>query len=108
MLRQIKELLSEVANACLVGDAANVEEAIYGILKTKPDIVILDIQMPGGSGIDVLKEIKNKMPETKFIVFTNYTMPQYREKCIALGAEYFLDKSFDFNQVPDALSKLSS
>ena len=105
--RQTAELLSDVDNVSIVGEADNVETAIRDILKSKPDVILLDVQIPGGSGIDILKEIKVKLPATKFIVITNHALSHYREKCMALGADYFFDKSFEFNQIPSALAKLS-
>jgi len=77
------------------------------IEEIKPDAVVLDIRMPKGSGIDVLKYIQNGVqPKPLVIVLTNYPYPHYRKKCLALGADYFIDKSVDFEKVIDVLEAL--
>ncbi len=89
------ELLSEVEGAEVIGQAANAAEAVEGISRLKPHVVILDIQMPGGSGIDVLKRIKQGSRPPVVMMLTNHASPQYRKKCVEWGADFFLDKSRD-------------
>lgn len=89
------ELLSEVEGAEVVGQAANIGDAIEGISRLKPHVVILDIRMPGGSGIDVLKRIKQESRPPVVMMLTNHASPQYRKKCVEWGADFFLDKSRD-------------
>ena len=93
-------MLDELPRIVIVGQAENVAEAINGILELRPDIVILDIRMPGGSGIDVLQTIKQNKPVPVVIVLTNYPYPAYRQKCLQAGADFFLDKSTEFDQIP--------
>ena len=93
-------MLDELPRIVIVGQAENVAEAINGILELRPDIVILDIRMPGGSGIDVLQTIKQDKPVPVVIVLTNYPYPAYRQKCLQAGADFFLDKSTEFDQIP--------
>lgn len=90
----------------VVGEAENVLEAVRAIKRLHPDLVVLDIKMPLGSGIDVLRYIKKSDSSCKVIVLTNYPYPQYRDKCRALGAEYFFDKSTEFEKVPEVLEQL--
>lgn len=89
------DLLSEVDGAEVVGQAASACDAVEGVRRLKPHVVILDIQMPGGSGIDVLKEIKQESLPPVVLMLTNLASPQYRRKCLEWGADYFLDKSRD-------------
>jgi len=89
------DLLSEVEGAEVIGQAANVGDAVEGVRRLKPHVVILDIQMPGGSGIDVLKEIKRGGLPPLVLMLTNHASPQYRKKCLEWGADFFLDKSGD-------------
>lgn len=100
---RIIELLSEVEGVNVVGFAGRADEAIERFHELRPDIVILDIKLYGGSGIDVLRKIKADKPETIVAVFSNYSYPEYREKCIELGADYFLDKSKEFDMITDVL-----
>ena len=88
-------MLSQVAGLNVVGEAQNVAEALAGIDSSRPDVVILDIQMPGGSGIDVLRDLKLNYPDTIAIMLTNHPYPQYQQRCAELGADFFLSKSTD-------------
>lgn len=92
-------LLSEIAGANVVGQARSAAEAIEGIRGLNPDLVILDIQMPGGSGIDVLKTIKQHARPPVVMMLTNHVYPQYRKKCMEWGADFFLDKSEEFERL---------
>lgn len=69
----------------------------------RPDVVILDINMPGGSGIEVLHDIKQLSPSPRVIMLTNYSQPQYRRKCLDAGADHFFDKSTEFEKIRDVL-----
>ena len=86
--------------------AENVPQAIETIIKDKPDVVVLDMHMPGGSGIDVLKSVQKENHRPIFIVFTNYPYSRLRKACFAAGADFFFDKSFDHNQLLVLLNKL--
>ena len=93
-------MLDELAGIEIVGQAENVTEAIDAIQKLRPDVVILDIRMPGGSRIDVLQRIKQDEVTPIVIILTNYPFPAYRQKCLQAGADFFLDKSTEFDQIP--------
>lgn len=93
------DLLSEIDGAEVLGQATNYDEAVRGIRSLKPHVVILDIQMPGGSGIDVLKEIKQDSSPPVVLMLTNHASPQYRKKCMEWGADFFLDKSREFESL---------
>src|SRR6185295_14931164 len=83
----------ELIGVEMVGQAEHVTEAISAIRKLQPDVVILDIRMPGGSGIDVLQNIKQDGLGPIVIILTNYPFSGYRQKCLQTGADFFLDKS---------------
>jgi DNA-binding NarL/FixJ family response regulator len=107
VVERLADLLKEVPGVQLVGRANDVPEAIHSIVKTNPDAVILDLQMPGGSGLDVLRSIRRSHPSVWVVICTNYPYPQYREECIAAGANYFLDKSAEFEKIPEILRDLT-
>lgn len=93
-------MFDELAGIEVVGQAENVAEAISAIRLLQPDAVILDILMPGGSGIKVLENIKQAGAGPMVIVLTNYPYPVFRQKCLQAGADFFLDKSTEFDQIP--------
>jgi DNA-binding NarL/FixJ family response regulator len=107
VVERLADLLKEVPGVQLVGRANDAPEAIHSIVKTNPDAVILDLQMPGGSGLDVLRSIRRSHPSVWVLICTNYPYPQYREECIAAGANYFLDKSAEFEKIPEILRDLT-
>jgi DNA-binding NarL/FixJ family response regulator len=92
-------LLTEVPNVTIAGEAEMARDAIVGIQRHRPDVVVLDISMPGGSGIQVLEMVKKDKPAPLVIMLTNFDHPQYRERCMQLGADHFLDKSSNFERV---------
>ena len=96
--RLLQNLLS-IAGLQMAWQAQNAAEAIAAFRELKPQVLILDIQMPDGSGIDVLKHIKKESPETVVIMLTNYPLPAFRKCCKDTGAEYFFDKSTEFENV---------
>lgn len=98
-------ILDELPEVEIVGQAETVAEAISAIGEVQPDVVILDIRMPDGSGIDVLQTIKQDNPAPAVIVLTNYPYPAYRQKCLQAGADFFLDKSTEFDQIPELIAQ---
>ena len=106
VVERLVDLLEDVPGAELVGQAADVPQAVEGIQKMKPDALILDLQMPGGSGLDVLRAIRMDYPDLQVLVCTNYAHPQYREECMIAGANFFLDKSVEFGKIPSILREL--
>jgi DNA-binding NarL/FixJ family response regulator len=107
VVERLADLLREVRGVQLVGRANDAREAILAIGKTNPDAVILDLQMPGGSGLEVLRSIRRSHPSVWVLICTNYPYPQYRQECVAAGADYFLDKSAEFEKIPEILRDLT-
>lgn len=99
---RIKDLLSEVSGTTLLGNVQSVQEALDFIRENPPDVVILDIHLgnPNGpNGIDLLFAIRQIFPSLIIIMLTNHTHERYRALCREGGADYFLDKSHDFEKI---------
>lgn len=94
----------EIANLKTTRD---VEESISVL---QPHIVIMDLHVGYGAtilqGADAISRIKRAQPEVKVIVFTNFADNRYRELSIAKGADYFLDKAFESDRLPEIISRL--
>ncbi len=103
---RLKAMLCEITELENISQARDSLEAISSFQKLNPEVVILDIRMPGGSGIDVLKEMKKATKPPLIIVLTNYPYPQYFRKCIDVGADFFFDKSAEFDKVTEVLKQL--
>jgi len=102
VIERLQEMLLPLPGVELIGPAANIPEALRSVRVSSPDVVVLDLNLPGGSGVTVLKT------STIVIVLTNYAFPQYEKKCFEAGADLFLDKSKDFARVPRLIQKLST
>ena len=102
----ILETVEEQLDMCLLHKAKDYDAALQYIMSYNYDVVILDIRMPGGNGIDVLQAIKRGDPAPTVIMLTNYPYPQYRGKCMDLGADYFFDKSNEFEKVMEVIEQL--
>ena len=105
---RLKEMLSEVVEGEGISQAKDTPEAIEMLCKLNPEVVILDIEMPGRSGIDLLREIKKSKQTPLAIVLTNQSSPQFRKMCIKAGADFFFDKSNEFDKVAQLLKQLST
>lgn len=92
---RLVEMLSQVTGLEIVGQAKNGAEASQALSALAPNLVVLDLQMPDGSGIELLSSAKQNHPDLKVIIFTNHPEAQYRQRCAALGADFFLCKSTD-------------
>ena len=106
MRERLIEMLSELPEIEIIGQAEDGFQATNLIEKLNPDVVILDIRMPRGNGIDTLQNIKKNNPASIVIMLTNYPYPQYRKKCMDLGADFFFDKSTEFEKVTEVLKEL--
>jgi DNA-binding NarL/FixJ family response regulator len=107
IVERLADLLREIPGVELAGHASDAMEAIRCIQRIKPDAVILDFQMPGGSGLDVLRAIRPDHPGLCVLICTNYPYPQYREECLGAGANFFLDKFSEFEKIPAILRGLT-
>lgn len=99
-------ILAEDFHSASFHTATNYEDATALIQEINPQIAMLDINLPGKSGIDILNFIKKENKECRVIMITNHAFDSYRRKCIDLGAEHFLDKSSDFEKIPSILAEM--
>jgi DNA-binding NarL/FixJ family response regulator len=106
MRERIKNQVKDFDQVTIVGEADNGRTAMEMIRKFNPDLVILDLHMPEIGGMEVLKKIKDDKMKTKVCILTNYSYPHYKDRCIALGADYFLSKSDDFEKTNFVISDI--
>lgn len=103
---RIRDLLQTEVGAEVVYVAADEQGAIRAAQDCDADVMILDLQLRQGTGFGVLKALGSGRPTT--IIMTNYALPQYRAKAMKLGVEYFLDKSVDFERLPEIFAEISN
>jgi DNA-binding NarL/FixJ family response regulator len=103
---RLLQFLHDVEGVEVVGQAKDALEAKVMAERLKPDVAILDLRMPKGSGADVLHDIKKLQPSPRVIMLTNYSHPENKKKCIDFGADYFFDKSTEFQKVVSVLKSM--
>lgn len=105
ILERLFQLLEEIPE---VNGIVGVNDAFSGISKMEiemPDLLILDINLPGMSGIDVLRSVRlMKKQQPTIIILTNNTIPGYKNECLNMGADYFLDKSREFMKIQEIIA----
>ncbi len=105
---RLTEMLSTMTQVRVVGEADSAREAVAGILQARPDSVLLDLNLMGRTGIDVMRSVRPKAPGIVFVVLTNHAEPQYRRVCAEAGAAYFLDKSSEFDRVREVIAEIAA
>ena len=107
MRERLRELVSEVPDVDVVGDAGTPADAIAGILAKRPACVLLDYQLDRRHRASTCcAPCTAHAPGTVFVVLTNHPDPQYRRACMDAGADHFFDKSTEFECVADVLRTL--
>lgn len=107
VLQHLQNLLSELEQVSSTEAVLSAEEALTLLDNYEPDIMVLDINMPGMSGIEMLKKLPlKKIIRPVVIMLTNNTLSGYKDECLRLGADYFLDKSRDFQMIPAIVEKV--
>jgi len=106
---RLADMLAAIPGATLVGEAGDAEAAIRGILAARPDVVVLDLSLAGGtSGFEVLRAVCPQAPEIDFYMLSNFDADPYRQLAERLGARDFFDKSNDFYRVRDIIAQRAS
>lgn len=109
----IVELLTaechEIDDLTVVGRAATASEAIESFLAYEPDVVLIDVQLRTGSGIDVIRGIRllGEGPRPVLLAMSNALSETVRPACIAAGADEFFDKSLEYEKLMVRLAELA-
>jgi CheY-like chemotaxis protein len=108
ILQRLKSLLESVEQVIRTESATSAEEALVIMDDYQPDLMVLDINMPGMGGIEMLRKLHLLSANKPVVIMlTNNTFAGYRDECMRLGADYFLDKSRDFLQIPAIVENIS-
>jgi two-component system response regulator DevR len=101
-------IISEVEGVNIVGQAENTIETMLLTKELNPDLIVLDLRIPGGTGMDIIDDIKKINPMIIIIILTNYHFLEYRQKCMKEGADYFFSISDEYEKVIDVVEELIS
>jgi DNA-binding NarL/FixJ family response regulator len=101
---RLRDLLGSDPEVSIIATVRDQQSAIDTARNGAVDVMILDLQLATGTGFGVLDALGPQRPKT--IVMTNYALPQYRELARRYGVEHFLDKSVDFDRLPEILDEM--
>ncbi len=101
--RRLIKLLARRRLDAQVRESQDVPSTLAAIEKERPNALILDVRMPGGSGFDVLSHIQRCNLAIRVIVLTNFATEVNRKRSLKLGAHFFFDKTRQFDRALDAL-----
>jgi len=73
-------------------EARDAKEALQKVDAYHPDLIFMDIRLPGENGLEVTKKIRSSLCQATIIIFTSYDLPEYREAASVNGADYFMSK----------------
>jgi DNA-binding NarL/FixJ family response regulator len=106
---RLSETLAEIPNVQVIGQVETEAEALSLMREKQWDVAVLDLQLKQGTGLGLLKSLPPgvRPPNTRIIVFTNYAFPQYRDRSLLLGADYFFDKAREFHRVREVVHTLA-
>jgi DNA-binding NarL/FixJ family response regulator len=103
---RLAERLREIPGVEIAGQAATVAEALSAVRQLRPDVMILDLRLTDGNGLEVLRIMQCEQIPTRVIVLTNFPYPQYEQRARAAGAYAFLHKAKEFGRVADLVRSL--
>ena len=104
-VKRMTGLLENLDGISSINVAGDYDSAVHLLSEQTPDFLLLDINLPGKNGMEILKLVKNKKLKSEVIMITNHADEYYRNQCKKLGAKYFLDKSSEFGLVSEIISK---
>lgn len=105
--RGLRQILSETDDIQVVGEASNADEARAQTREVRWDVLVLDMNMPGGSSFELLKDVRAQDPKAKVLVLTMFPEEQYGVRCIRAGASGFLSKESAPDKLLEAVRKLA-
>lgn len=106
IIERLKIMLADLENVRTILHAGTYSKALSILAESNLDIAILDINLPDKSGIELLRYIKKNHSEITVIMVSNQAGDYYRNLCKLNGAEYFIDKSSEFERVPGIILSL--
>ena len=105
---RLYKMIIDIDSVDTVFKSNSYNQAVELINKQLPDIILLDIQLPGKNGIALLKFVKENYPAIKTIIVTNNASSNYKLICESIGADFFIDKSAEFEKIPFIINRIST
>ncbi|MBC7848414.1 MAG: response regulator transcription factor [Chitinophagaceae bacterium] len=108
MISRFMEMITETTDDHDIRYAGSYREAVRQLDSVRPDLLLLDINLPDGNGISLLRVMRQKYPGIKAVMVSNQADDYYKKLCLSLGAIGFLDKSKDYERLPEFLPTVTA
>jgi DNA-binding NarL/FixJ family response regulator len=105
--RRLTTLLNAVPGIRVVGEADDAATALDEIASCEADVVLTELRLASGHGLDLIADLRGRVPRVTTIVLTNLPGAAFRTACLAAGAEYFFDKTVDFDAACETVGHLA-
>jgi two-component system, NarL family, invasion response regulator UvrY len=102
----LREILVNRAGMEVVGEAGDAREAIDLAKKLEPDILLLDVSMPGRPGLEAIEEVKRQAPKVRILMLTAHPEDQYALRCLKAGADGYMIKGAAFDELIEAVRRI--
>jgi two-component system response regulator DevR len=106
--QRLRQLLGAIEHVQVVGEAEDSAPALEGIAQTHADVAVIDMQLAHSSGLAVLRGLAGHGHAVVCIVLSNYATPEFKRECLAAGAQYFFDKTNEFDLVRQTIGKIAA
>ena len=104
--RGLRELLVDAFPGTHFSEASNGDEVLNKLIASQPDVLLLDINMPGRSGFEVLKDVKQTYPKLPVIMVSVQSESQYAQRCLRAGAAEYINKNSVSEELAPAINKI--
>jgi DNA-binding NarL/FixJ family response regulator len=102
---RLRTMLEGLPGVHQISSAGTYGGAIEFLQHEQPEIILLDINLPDRNGIDLLRYVKEHYPSVVVIMCSNQSSSFYRNLCMRIGADHFIDKSAEFEHIPDVIAR---
>jgi two-component system invasion response regulator UvrY len=104
----LKQILAETHDMVVAGEASNTQEVLRRLAENEYDVLLLDISMPGRSGLDILRQLKNDLAKLSVLVLSMYSEEQYALRALKAGASGYMTKESAPDELIEAIRKVST
>lgn len=104
----VRALLEDAGRFDVVGEAATVPEGLQGIIRTAPDVAIVDVRLPGGNGIELIREVRSRNPDTRCLILTSFPDEDAFYQSVVAGAAGYVVKDVLQEELVDAVAQVAA
>ena len=104
-----KTRLNDHFPSMVVKEASNGEEALQEVGEARPDLIFMDVRLPGANGLQLTQKIKKDLPTIRVAILTDYDLPEYRQAAVEYGADrFFVKSSFKWDEVEGLVKSIQA